>query len=158
MSGSSNEANTTADAVVSDLLSAVEGAGDSTRKCRAKGRGKWLIGLAALAIGAALAAYKRSADKPDPWATAIPYVPPTTSGTDAPSEPAASASESAVSADEPVEDAATAASEVSAETASETDAAAAADAQPEAAVEAEPDAEEAAASESTPEKDDDTKV
>lgn len=47
------------------------------------GRGglvKWLLALLVLAAGAGYAAYRRSADKPDPWATAIPYLPPTSSG------------------------------------------------------------------------------
>ena len=41
-----------------------------------KGRGKWVLLLGALAAGAAVAAYRKSTAKPDPWATATPYAPP----------------------------------------------------------------------------------
>lgn len=43
-----------------------------------KSKGKWLLALGALAAGAAYVAYKKSAAKPDPWATATPYSPSTT--------------------------------------------------------------------------------
>ena len=40
------------------------------------GKGKWILLLGALAAGAAVMAWRKSNERPDPWATAGPYTPP----------------------------------------------------------------------------------
>ena len=40
------------------------------------GKGKWILLLGALAAGAAVMAWRKSNERPDPWATAGSYTPP----------------------------------------------------------------------------------
>jgi hypothetical protein len=82
------------------------------------GKGKWILLLGGIAAGAAVMAYRRSNERPDPWATAGSYTPPRTTGQkvddaiDAAKEKATdvkeAATEKAAEAKESVSDAATA--------------------------------------------------
>jgi hypothetical protein len=49
--------------------------GDAVAK-QGGGKGKWLLLLGAIAAGAAIMAYRKSNERPDPWATAGTYTPP----------------------------------------------------------------------------------
>lgn len=83
-------------------LAVLKGDAVASPKKRRGGKGKWFLLLGALAGGVAIAAYRRSSAKPDPWVTATPWAPPATNG--AGSE--ASSAEPAVEDTAPAEDAA----------------------------------------------------
>lgn len=86
------------------VVDALEAAGAAD--ARSGRKRPWLLALALLAAGAGYAAYKRSTNKPDPWASATPYVPPTPSPA-----PAESSSSESSSDDSPADSTATGAAE-----------------------------------------------
>ena len=48
-------------------------------KATKKSKGRWVLLLGAVAAGAAVMAYRKSTERPDPWASAGSYTPPSAS-------------------------------------------------------------------------------